>query len=134
MTRRLPPDDVMLPDARPSAAVVVPFAPKFPGDETVSAPLPPPLPASSQLDSVFLSPAGDVLRGGQVPGLAEAAAYAVQMAELLGEFLGLESFRSLEARFEDAQLLIARAPDGAIAARRARPAGALDHLKPEIGL
>ena len=69
-----------------------------------------------------------------MPSLPEAAAYAVQMAELLGEFLGLESFRSLEARFDDAQILIARAPDGAIAARRAKPAGALDHLKPEIGL
>jgi hypothetical protein len=132
MIRKTPPDDGLLPHARPSASTVVPFAAKPAGDETLSPP--PSLSASSQLDSVFLSPGGDVLRGGQVPGLAEAAAYAVQMAELLGDFLGLEGFRSLEARFEDAQLLIARAPDGAIAARRARPAGALDHLKAEIGL
>jgi hypothetical protein len=116
---------------------VVPFSgyPK-PGETFVTpSPQPPPLPAAaaSQLDSVFLSPSGDILRGGQVPGLPEAAAYAVQMAELLGEFLGIEGFRSLEARFADAQLLIARAPDGAIAARRAKP-GALDHLKSEIGL
>jgi hypothetical protein len=99
------------------------------------SPQPPPLPPSgSQLDSVFLSASGEVLRGAQVPGLPEAAAYAVQMAELLGEFLGVEGFRSLEARFDGSQLLIARAADGAIAARRARPAGALDHLKSEIGL
>ena len=95
---------------------------------------PPPLPSDSQLDSVFLSPSGDILRGAHVHGLPEAAAYAVQMAELMGDFLGLEGFRSLEARYAEAQLLVARAPDGSIAARRARPAGALDHLKAEVGL
>ncbi len=137
MARPTPPKDVTPPELRAPGSVVVPFsAPGSPkGDEPVSpSPPAPPRPAAAPIETVLLSPAGDVIRGGNVPGLPEAAAYAAQMADLIGEFLGIEGFRSLEAKFADAQLLMARAPDGAIAVRRARAPGALDHLKAEIGL
>ena len=58
--------------------------------------------------------------GGSVAGLPEAACYAAQMADLMGEFLGLEGFRTLEANFGNEHLLIARGRDGGLAAQRAR--------------
>ena len=135
---RNPPKDATPPQPRAAASVVVPFSNAGPAkaDESVPAvpPPPPPRPASPPVETVILSPGGEVLRGGNVPGLPEAAAYAAQMADLIGEFLGLDGFRSLEARFVESQVLIARAPDGAIAVRRAHAPGALDHLKSEIGL
>jgi hypothetical protein len=136
MARQTPPTDV--PEPRPTGPVVVPFsnpASAAKGDDSVTASPPtPPRPAAASVETVILSPSGDVLRGANVPGLPEAAAYAAQMADLMGEFLGLDGFRSLEARFADAQVLMARGSDGAIAVRRARSPGALDHLKSEIGL
>ena len=42
------------------------------------------------------------------------------MADLIGEFLGLEGFRTLEANFGNEHLLIARGRDGGLAAQRAR--------------
>jgi hypothetical protein len=58
--------------------------------------------------------------GGSVAGLPEAACYAAQMADLIGEFLGLEGFRAREASFGHEHLQIARGRDGGLAAQRAR--------------
>ena len=67
-----------------------------------------------------LAPNGRVLTGGSVAGLPEAACYAAQMADLIGEFLGLEGFRTLEASFGNEHLLVARGRDGGLVAQRAR--------------
>jgi Domain of unknown function (DUF4388) len=72
------------------------------------------------IEKVALAPNGRVLMGGSVAGLPEAACYAAQMADLMGEFLGLEGFRTLEAHVGSEHLMIARGRDGGLAAQRAR--------------
>jgi hypothetical protein len=84
----------------------------------LAATSPPPVPRT--IEKVALAPNGRVLMGGSVAGLPEAACYAAQMADLIGEFLGLEGFRALEASFGHEHLQIARGRDGGLAAQRAR--------------
>jgi hypothetical protein len=79
-----------------------------------------PPPVQRTIEKVALAPNGRVLLGGTVAGLPEAACYAAQMADLIGEFLGLEGFRTLEANFGNEHLLVARGRDGGLAAQRAR--------------
>jgi hypothetical protein len=79
-----------------------------------------PPPVQRTIEKVALAPNGRVLMGGSVAGLPEAACYAAQMADLIGEFLGLEGFRTLEAAFGNEHLLVARGRDGGLAAQRTR--------------
>jgi hypothetical protein len=92
----------------------------------------PPQTAAQPLVSVILSPEGKVLRGTPNTDLPEAAAYAVGLADLLGECLGLDEMRSMEAEFETAHYLVGRAADGNIVAARATQAGDLEPLKKEL--
>ena len=97
--------------------------------EVVSIQPPRPIPAPVQ--SVTLSPEGKVIRG-SAGDLPEAAAYAVGLADLLGECLGLDGMRTLEAEFETAHYLVARTSEGNIVAARAGQQSDLEALKKEL--
>jgi hypothetical protein len=75
---------------------------------------------------------GRVLRGVSGSGLPEAAAYAAQMADLIGEFLGLEGFRSLEASFDTMHYLVSRTADGGLLAQRGNDPSRFDHPAPPL--
>ena len=70
------------------------------------------------VETVLMARNGRVLRGPAGTGLPEAAAYTAQMADLIGEFLGLEGFRSLDASFDDIHYRISRNSDGGLTAQR----------------
>lgn len=89
----------------------------------------PPVPPPAPVESVTLSPDGKVLRGNSSSDLPEAAAYAIELADLMGEFLGLDGLRAMEVGFDTAHFLIGRAPDGNVLAARAGRAEDLEHLK-----
>jgi hypothetical protein len=90
--------------------------------------------AGPEPEMVVLSKSGQILKGHKVRGLPEAAAYAAQMADLIGEYLGLEGFQSLEASFETVHYLVARDRDGGMVARRSEDPAQLEPLKRELGL
>ena len=91
-----------------------------------------PPPVRRITEKVALSPEGRVLTGSSSSGLPEAASYAAQMADLVGDFLGLEGFRSLEASFEKQHVLVARTADGGLVAQRASEAESLEPLRKEL--
>lgn len=82
----------------------------------VPPPLPPP--PAAEVETVVMARNGRVLRGSPGSGLPEAAAYAAQMADLIGEFLGLEGFRTVEASFDRTHYLISRTTEGGLLAQR----------------
>jgi hypothetical protein len=98
------------------------------GTSAPGSKVPPPLPAAAMatapapleaaVETVVLARNGRVLRGAAGTGLPESAAYAAQMADLIGEFLGLEGFRCLEASFDTTHYLISRTGDGGLLAQR----------------
>jgi hypothetical protein len=92
----------------------------------------PPRPVPPPVDTVTLSPDGRVIRGSATSGLPEAAAYAVGLADMLGECLGLDGIRSLEAEFESAHYFVARTAEANVIAARAAQASDLDALKKEL--
>jgi hypothetical protein len=94
----------------------------------------PPRPLPTPLQTVTLSPEGRVIRGSTSSDLPEAAAYAIGLADLLGECLGLDGLRSLEAEFDTAHYFVGRAADGNVVAARAAQATDLDPLKKELKL
>jgi hypothetical protein len=101
-------------------------------------PKPPPkpepaLPAAAGNPTVVLGPGGQLLSGGDTPGLPEAASYAAHMAELIGGFLGFDRFCALEASYERDQLMVARARTGNLLARRGKNAADLEDLRREVG-
>jgi hypothetical protein len=75
-----------------------------------------------------------VIRGGGNSDLPEAAAYAVELADLVGEFLGLDGLRALEAEFDTAHFFVGRSGDGNVVAAKAESADDLEPLKKELGL
>lgn len=93
----------------------------------------PPRPVPPPLQTVLLSPEGRVVRGA-AGDLPEAAAYAVGLADLVGECLGLDGMRALEVEFETAHFFIGRHPDGSVVAARASQASDLEPLKKELKL
>jgi hypothetical protein len=99
-----------------------------------SAPEPAPARSAAEAETVVLSKTGQILKGHKVRGLPEAAAYAAQMADLIGEYLGLEGFQTLEASFETVHYLVARDRDGGMVARRSDDPAQLEPLKRELGL
>jgi hypothetical protein len=103
-----------------------------PAKEADVVPIQPPRPDPTAVVSVILSPEGKVIRGATNTDLPEAAAYAVGLADLLGECLGLDGMRSLEAEFETAHYLVARAADGNVVAARGGQASDLEPLKKEL--
>jgi hypothetical protein len=92
----------------------------------------PPRPVPAPLHTITLSPEGRLIRGADGSDLPEAAAYAVGLADLLGECLGLDGIRSLEAEFETAHYFVGRAADGNVVAARASQASDLEALKKEL--
>jgi hypothetical protein len=97
------------------------------GPRAVPAP-PPPTP----VESVVLSPEGKLVRGSSSSDLPEAAAYAIELADLLGEFLGLDGLRAMEIDFDTAHYLVGRTSDGNVVAARAGRAEDLDRVKKEL--
>jgi len=93
----------------------------------------PPRPVPPPLQKVILSPEGRVITGG-AGDLPEAAAYAIGLADLVGECLGLDGLRALEAEFETAHYFVGRHPDGNVVAARAAQASDLEPLKKELKL
>jgi hypothetical protein len=86
------------------------------------------------VQSVVLSPTGKVIKGHTNSDLPEAAAYAVELADLVGEFLGLDGLRAMEAEFDSAHYFVGRSSDGNVVAAKAEHAEDLDPLKKELGL
>jgi hypothetical protein len=85
-------------------------------------------------EMVVLGKSGQIVKGHKVRGLPEAAAYAGQMADLIGEYLGLEGYQALEANFESVHYLVARDREGGTVARRSDDSAQLEPLKKELGL
>jgi hypothetical protein len=83
---------------------------------------------------VTLSPEGRVVSGSSSSDLPEAAAYAIELADLVGEFMGLDGLRSLEVEFDSAHFLVARSPEGNVVAAKAGEATDLDLLRKELAL
>jgi hypothetical protein len=109
----------------------LPAAPR-PAKEADVVSIQPPHPVPPPVQSVTLSPEGKVLRGGAGSDLPEAAAYAMGLADLLGECLGLDGLCSMEAEFETAHFLVGRTADGNVLAARATQAADLEPLKKEL--
>jgi hypothetical protein len=99
----------------------------FPQRETTA-------PRASPLHVATLTPDGKVLRGDESSELPAAAAYAIELADLIGESMGLDGFSRLEASFEDVHYLVARAANGNVVAARAARLEELEAARPELGL
>jgi Domain of unknown function (DUF4388) len=110
----LPPTGAAAPAAAPAAEAAAARAP--------------------EAETVVLARNGQIVKGHKVRGLPEAAAYAAQMADLIGEYLGLEGFHGLEASFATVHYLVARDREGGLVARRAGDPVYLEPLKRELGL
>jgi hypothetical protein len=109
----------------------------FPPRENKGPTAVPSMPAarpSAPLETVTLSADGKVIRGGSSSDLPEAAAYAVELGDLVGEFLGLDGLRALEVEFETAHFLVGRATDGSVVAAKAGRPEDLNELKKELKL
>jgi len=90
--------------------------------------------AAPESETVVLAKNGQIVKGHKVRGLPEAAAYAAQMADLIGEYLGLDGFHGIEASFATVHYLVARDREGGLVARRAGDPLHLEPLKRELGL
>jgi hypothetical protein len=82
--------------------------------------------------TVVLNPAGELIEGGSVHGLPEAASYAAHMAELIGGFLGFDRFCALEVNYGSEQLLVGRGKTGNLLARREKDPADLEDLRREV--
>jgi hypothetical protein len=103
------------------------------GPKAVGA-MPPPRPLPGPVESVTLSPGGKVIGGSSGSDLPEAAAYAVELADLVGEFLGLDGMRSLEAEFDTVHYFVGRTGEGNVVAAKAGRVDDLEPLKKELKL
>jgi hypothetical protein len=106
----------------------------FPAREGVGPKLTPPLPGPAPMETVTLTPAGKVIGGTVSSDLPEAAAYAMELADLVGEFLGLDGLRVLEVEFDSAHFFVGRGDDGNVVAAKAGRAEAFETLKKGLGL
>jgi hypothetical protein len=97
-------------------------------ESPAGAPRPPAPPAPT----VVLTPGGELIEGGSVHGLPEAAAYAAHMAELIGGFLGFDRFCALEVNYGSEQLLVGRGKTGNLLARREKDPANLEDLRREV--
>jgi hypothetical protein len=105
------------------------------GDEPVTARTPAPDSGPPGVfEAVTLGPDGNVVRGQAASDLPEAAAYAVELAALIGEYLGLDVWSGLEVNFDSMHYLVARTTDGNVVAARATRLADVEALKKELGL
>jgi hypothetical protein len=88
--------------------------------------------SGSSTQTVVLTPTGELIEGGNVHGLPEAASYAAHMAELIGGFLGFDRFCALEVSYGNEQLLVGRGKSGNLLARREKDPAALEDLRREV--
>ena len=100
------------------------------GSAWTEAAVPKTAPAPSP--TVVLTPAGELIEGGSVHGLPEAASYAAHMAELIGGFLGFDRFCALEVSYGSEQLLVGRGKTGNLLARREKDPADLEDLRREV--
>jgi hypothetical protein len=94
----------------------------------------PPARPAAPIESVTLSPTGKLLRGTPSSDLPEAAAYAIELADLVGEYLGLDALRSMEVDFDSAHYFVGRAADGSgnVVAARGSRAEDLESVKKDV--
>jgi hypothetical protein len=118
------------PDDEPTLIAEVPMSMKTPTNGTA---------ADWHVDdfevAVRLAPNGDVLDSrGTVENFADMAAYAARIAEILGDLLGLEGFRGLEAASRKGRCLILMEQEGTVLAVKPSPRADVSLIKERIGL
>lgn len=96
-----------------------------------AAPTPP---RAGPIESITLSPEGRVVGGSPGSDLPEAAAYAIELADLVGEFLGLDGLRTMEVEFKTAHFFVGRTADGNVRAAKAERPEDFEQLKRELEL
>jgi hypothetical protein len=85
--------------------------------------------------AVRLAANGEVLASrGDAEEFANIVAYASRLAEILGDFMGLEGFRGLECSFKKGRCLILKEAEGNILAVRPAPQADVSIIKDRIGL
>jgi len=86
--------------------------------------------------AVRLGSDGGVLESrGEVEELVELVAYSTQLAERIGELLGLQRFFALESPWQDGgRLVICAAPDGSTIALRSHPETNLAGIRYQLRL
>jgi hypothetical protein len=102
---------------------------------------PPPAPAGNDFTSadfpvmLRLNPQGAILRNnGGSEELAETMAYVLRLADLAGEFLGLEGFTALECTFTKGRCLAFIDSNSDTVVLRPRPNANLQALRDRLGL
>lgn len=84
---------------------------------------------------VMLSPEGSVLsaKGGDSEEFAAVAAYSTQLAQLVGEGLGLDGFQELGAEFKRGRCLIYFDENGNTVGVRPRPEVPMSKIREILG-
>lgn len=84
---------------------------------------------------VELTASGEVLRSqGEIGDFSDAAAYCAQLAQLIGEGLGLEDFCGLESTSEGKTMLVYETPTSIVALEGEPHAAAVAHHRKKAGL
>lgn len=104
------------------------------GGEDVTRRTPMPGAGDPATMTLRLSPRGEVTAGNASEELSEVVAYAVQMADLIGELLGVDRFQSMELALANGACLIAREPGGDVVAVRAGRAIDPSTLRQTLGM
>jgi hypothetical protein len=85
--------------------------------------------------AVRLGANGEVLATrGDAEEFANIVAYTSRLAEILGDFMGLEGFRGLECTFKKGRCLLLKETDGNILAVKPSPQADVSLIKDRIGL
>jgi hypothetical protein len=85
--------------------------------------------------AVRLGASGEVLASrGEAEEFANIVAYTSRLAEILGDFMGLEGFRGLECTFKKGRCLLLKEGDGGILAVKPSPQADVSLIKDRIGL
>lgn len=84
---------------------------------------------------VLLSPEGNVLsaKGAEAEEFATVAAYATQLAQLVGEGLGLDGFQELDCEFKRGRCLIYFDENGNTVGVRPRPEMPMTKIREILG-
>jgi hypothetical protein len=90
-------------------------------------------PAAATVEVVHLGPGGRVMGGNAGPVLTDAVAYAVQLADIVGELLGLDGFLGMEMTLSNQhRCLISRAASGDVLAVKGGPGADLEAVLRQI--
>jgi hypothetical protein len=85
--------------------------------------------------AVRLGPGGEVLASrGEAEEFANIIAYTARLAEILGDFMGLEGFRGLECTFKKGRCLLLKETEGNILAVKPSATADVSLIKDRIGL